>query len=79
MSDLVTADRKHADETAAQNGWTIEQHGGGTTYRRRRLVVEVDWTHEDRLRWAGARTGPGFNRQTDRQWELLAWLESQDI
>ena len=76
IAGLVTADRKDADETGAQHGWTIEQHGGGTTYRRGRLTLEVDWTHQDQLRWAGARTGPGYNKQTDRQWELLSWLES---
>ena len=78
IAGLVTADRKDADETATQNGWTIEQHGGGATYRRGRLTLEVDWTHQDQLRWAGARTGPGF-KQTDRQWELLSWQESDAI
>lgn len=79
MAEVVTADRKNADEAAAQHGWTSEQHGGGATYRRGRLIIDVDWTHQDHLRWAGARTGPGYNKQTDRQWELLSWLRSEAI
>lgn len=73
-------DRIHvqeADAAAGRHGWSIEQSPNTTIYRRGRLTVVADWLPNGLIGWAGASTGGGeYNKQTNRQWELLSWLES---